>query len=535
MARNAKLNKFNLSHAHNTSIEPGYLYPVDFVECLPGDIFKIQNEFLMRFMPTVAPLINRFRVAFRWWYSPTRLLMDDWPKFISGGADGQDSTVFPYVSAPSGGFAVGSLADHFRIPTGVGNIAVSAMPFRMYNLVWNEWYRAESIQTKSALSLASGADTTTNTSLLKANWRRDYFTDALPSPQKGPAIGLFGQNSLAPVVGNGKTLGLTDGTNEYGTLLANTTENYRMATTDYAGASLDSSTHAVGASGTWPAIASGQGTIMGLSKDSTKSGVVADLSAVNDATINAFRQAAAIQQFQELNMRGGSDRYVEFVWNHYGVRTPDASLQRPIYVGGMTSNVVISEVLQTSETTSASPQGSMAGHGIGAGVSPVLKFRSLEHGYLMCLMSVQPDTIYYQGIPRELSRETRFDFAIPLLSHLGEQAVYNKELFAQGSTVVDSDGNIVDNKPFGYNPRYEEYRKIPSAITGQLRSTLNFWTGARTFTNLPTLNSSFIESNPATNIWAVQNGTDHIILQVMHHMHALRPLPKYGQPGLHII
>lgn len=525
MARNAKLNKFNLSHAHNTSIEPGYLYPVDFVECLPGDIFKIQNEFLMRFMPTVAPLMNRFRVAFRWWYSPTRLLMDDWPKFISGGPDGQDSTVFPYISAPSGGFAVGSLADHFRIPTGVGNITVSAMPFRMYNLVWNEWYRAESIQSKSALSLASGADITTNTSLLKANWRRDYFTDALPSPQKGPSIGLFGANSTAPVVGNGQVLGLTDGTNEGGLYLVN-------------GSNLSNSTSLVGANvGT----AKTNDTHLtqylgeGVSTDPTKSGLVADLASVNDATINAFRQAAAIQQFQELNMRGGSDRYVEFVWNHYGVRTPDASLQRPIYVGGMTSNVVISEVLQTSETTSASPQGSMSGHGIGAGVSPVLKFRSLEHGYLMCLMSVQPDTIYYQGIPRELSRETRFDFAIPLLSHLGEQAVYNKELFAQGSSVVDSDGNIVDNKPFGYNPRYEEYRKIPSAITGQLRSTLNFWTGARTFANLPTLNSSFIESNPATNIWAVQNGTDHIILQVMHHMHALRPLPKYGQPGLHII
>lgn len=521
MARNAKLNKFNLSHMHNTSIEPGYLYPVDFVECLPGDIFKIQNEFLMRFMPTVAPLMNRFRVAFRWWYSPTRLLMDDWPKFISGGADGQDSTVFPYVSAPSGGFAVGSLADHFRIPTGVANINVSAMPFRMYNLVWNEWYRAESIQSKQALSTASGQDTTTNTTLLKCNWRRDYFTDALPSPQKGPAIGLFGANSLAPV----QTTGATPGASAYGKFISSA--NNTNATL---GANPASGQQVNNTNGLYKVnVANSMGYY------DPNGTLVANLSGINDATINALRQAAAIQQFQELNMRGGSDRYVEFVWNHYGVRTPDASLQRPQYVGGLTSNVVISEVLQTSETTSSSPQGSMAGHGIGAGISPVIKFRSLEHGYLMCLMSVQPDTIYYQGLPRELSRETRFDFAIPLLAHLGESSVKNKELYCQGSTVVDSDGNVVDDKPFGYNPRYEEYRRLPSAITGQLRSTLNFWTGARTFANLPTLNSSFIESNPATNIWAVSNGTDHIVLQVMHHMHALRPLPKYGQPGLHII
>lgn len=517
MARNAKLNKFNLTHGHNTSMNMGYLYPVDFVECLPGDIVKIQNEFLVRLMPMIGPVLNRLRVTLRWWYSPTRLLWEDWQNFITGGPDGLDSSVPPTITAGSGGFAVGSLADHFRIPTGVAGLKVSALPFRMYNLIYNEWYRAESIQNPKTISLASGADSTTNTSLLRVNWRRDYFTDALPSPQKGPSIGLFGENSVAPVVGNGMTLGLTNGSAEGGLNVA-PSNSMMYATPSFYGTD-------VGTGGT-STVNQLQKSI-GVTTDEKKSGLIAKLESADGATINALRQAAAIQQFQELNMRGGN-RYVEFVYNMYGVRTPDASLQRPQYVGGMSSNVVVSEVLQTSETTNTSAQGNMAGHGIAAGTSPVLRFRSLEHGYLMCLMSVQPDTIYFQGVPRELQRETRFDFAIPLLSHLGEQAVYNQELYA---TATDTDKGV-----FGYNPRYEEYRRIPSAITGQLRTTLNYWTAARKFNNLPTLSSEFLESHPTTDIFAVTGeNTDHLIVQVMHHMAALRPLPKYGQPGLHII
>lgn len=524
MARNAKLNKFNLTHSRGASYEPGYLYPVSFFECLPGDVFKIQSEFLLRFMPTVAPLMNRFKVSLRWWYCPTRLLMDDWPKFITGGPDGQDSTVLPYVVAPEGGWPVGSLMDHFAEQVGVAGLDDLAFAARMYDLVYNEWYRAESVQQPVALSLASGLDTTSNLNLLKVNWSRDYFTDGLPFPQKGPSIGLFGANSIAPVVGNGTVLGLTDGTNTGGLYNVNGSNASQSASLYGAavGTSKTNDTHLTQYLG------------QGVTSDPDKSGLVALLSGVDDATINAFRNAAAVQQFQELNMRGGN-RYVEFIFNHFGVRTPDASLQRPQYVGGMTSNIMISEVLQTSSTDSTSPQGTMAGHGVGAGASPVIKFRSLEYGYMMCLMSIQPDAIYHQGTPRQLMRKTRFDFAIPLLSHLGEQATYNRELYAQGPSVTDADGNVVDNKPFAYNPRYEEYRRIPNTICGQLRSTLNFWTASRTFANLPTLNSDFLASDPATNFWAVEDGTDHIVGIFKHHIPALRPLPKYGQPGLHII
>lgn len=529
MARNAKLNKFNLTHGHNTTMDMGYLYPVDFIEMLPGDIFKFQNEFLVRLMPMIAPLLNRLKVTLRWWYCPIRILMDDWQDFITGGPDGADSTVLPTVTAPEGGWPVGSLADHFRIPTGVAGLTCSAMPFRMYDLVFNEWYRSEAIQDPVALSLASGPDSTSNTDLLKVGWRRDYFTDCLPSPQKGPAVGIS-LTGAVPVVGTGMTLGLR-GIGQSGESLTDKglvsgyassiyTNSNKMLT-----AGVNSYGQPVGTTvdgfESFPDL-----TTVGVTPDKNKSGLKALLGDATAITINQLRQAAAVQQFQELNMRGGN-RYVEFVFNQYGVRTPDASLQRPQYVGGMSANVIISEVLQTSETTDNSSQGNMSGHGIAAGTSPVIRFRSLEHGYLMCLMSIQPDTIYHQGLPRELQRETRFDFAIPLLSHLGEQGVKLGELYATGT---DADKTI-----FGYTRRYAEYTSFPSAITGQLRTTLNYWTASRNFENAPTLSSEFIESTPSNDVFAVPEGTDHMVVQVMHHMKALRPLPKYGQPGLHII
>lgn len=507
MARNAKLNKFNLTHGHNTTMDMGYLYPVDFIEMLPGDIFKFQNEFLVRLMPMIAPLLNRLKVTLRWWYCPTRILMDDWQDFITGGPDGTDSTVLPTVTAPDGGWSVGSLADHFRIPTGVSGLTCSAMPFRMYDLVFNEWYRSEAIQDPVALSLASGPDSTSNTDLLKVGWRRDYFTDCLPSPQKGPSV-MLPLGTSAPVVGSGEPLQFKtfDGTGVHPLIASD------AAAGGYSAVKIDQTDLTLNQSLRVPT--------------SGNSGLKVDLSTATGATINSLRQAAAIQQFQELNMRGGN-RYVEFVFNQYGVRTPDASLQRPQYVGGMSANVIISEVLQTSETSENSSQGNMSGHGIAAGTSPVIRFRSLEHGYLMCLMSIQPDTIYHQGLPRELQRETRFDYAIPLLSHLGEQGVKLGELYATGTDA--------DNTIFGYTRRYAEYTSFPSAITGQLRTSLNYWTASRNFENAPQLNSEFIESTPSNDVFAVPEGTDHMVVQVMHHMKALRPLPKYGQPGLHII
>lgn len=529
MPRNAKLNYFPLTHQRLTSMDLGKIYPVDFVECLPGDIFRIQNEFLIRFMPTIAPVMNRFKIALRWWYCPTRLLWDDWTNFITGGPEGADSSVAPYITAGENGFAEGSLADYFRIPTGVAGIKVSALPFRMYDLVFNEWYRNEAIQDPLTISKASGSDVTTVLDLQRVNWKRDYFTDALPSVQKGPQISLPLTGNASVYRKSGEGSGIEPSTLKFG-LTATRGSNVKPVS------SADTLDHdntrrmlAVGADvGANNELFYGQGLRV---KDNA---LFADMSNVSAATINQLRQAAAIQQFQELNMRGGNT-YVNWVLNHYGVRTPDASLQRPQYVGGMTSNMVISEVLQTSESTETSAQGTMAGHGVGAGTSPLAKFRSLENGYLMCLMTVVPDALYFQGLPRELTRETRYDYAIPLLAHLGEQEIKNKELYCQGPEVVDAEENVVDEKVFGYVPRYEEYRRIPNSVTGALRSSLSFWTSARKFTELPTLSADFVAATPNPDFFAVEDGVDHLVVQIVHHMDALRPLPKRGTPGMHII
>lgn len=533
MPRGAKLNYFNLTHSRGTTMDMGKIYPVDFVECLPGDIFRIQNEFLVRFMPTIAPVMNRFKVSLRWWYCPTRLLWEDWTNYITGGPDGTDNSVEPYVMSDENGFAVGSLADYFRVPTGVPYTKTSAKPFRMYDLIFNTWYRNEAIQDPLDISLAEGEDTTTSLDLQYVNWRRDYFTDGLPTVQKGPSIGIP-LSGTAPI--------LRSGAGKSG-IEASVSGNLKVrpvgAGVDY---SLKSSY--IADTGGQQLVAIGN-SVPGTGNDSVElkyaSGLrvkegdlIADLTNASGATINQIRLAAAIQQFQELNERA-SNSYVNFVLAQYGVRTPDASLQRPIYVGGMTSNVVISEVLQTSQSTENSAQGTMAGHGIGTGVSPMSKFRSLEHGYLMCLMTVVPDAVYFQGMPRELSRETRYDYSIPLLGHVGERATANGEIFYQGTQVVDENGVQVDKKPFAYLPKDEEYRRISNSITGQLRTSLSFWTSARKFDELPTLSAEFIEAHPNMDFFATEDGSDHLVVQVMHHMDALRPVSKRGTPGMHII
>lgn len=271
------------------------------------------------------------------------------------------------------------------------------------------------------------------------------------------------------------------------------------------------------------------GTNYGLDTDATKSGLIADLANASAPTINQLRLASTVQQFQELNSLGGS-RPVEWVYNHYGVRVPDATLQRPLLLGGFSTSIVISEVLQTGASTNSSPQGNMAGHGVGAGMSPNISFHCTEHGLILLLMSVMPETGYFQGIPREYSKTTRYEFGIPLLAHIGEQGVKVKELYATG--VANTDNTV-----FGYQPNYQEYRQLPSQCTGQMRTTLAYWHEDRKFNSTPQLNSEFVTCTPDTRIWAVESqaNDDHLIVQMVHHIKALRPLPKYGTPGIHIL
>lgn len=508
--RNAKLNKFDLSHVHTSTGDMGFLYPVACVEVLPNDWFRIRDEFLVRFLALISPTMHMFKVKMHWWFCPTRLVWKNFPSFITGGEKGDDNSVPPFVIAPEGGFAPGSLMNRLGAPANVGGIKVSAIPPRIYQLIRNEWYRNEWIQDPVEISMDDGEDTTTILDLQRALWQRDYFTRMLPSPQKGPEV-TIPLSSSAPVIGT-KAMGLRSVTYPE--------QKSSMSVLAYPGANNSVLSAGVGYSVNNP---------MQLSDNPDESGVVADLSGVSGFSINTIRRGGAVQQFQEAAGLFGS-RYSEMIPAQYGVYCPDASLQRPQYLGGSSAPVMISQVLQTSATDSTSPQGNMAGHGVSAGLGHEIRFHAREFGFLMCIMSIMPKTAYFQGIPRFMSRETRYDYGIPLLAHIGEMAVRNKELYAQG--------NEEDDKPAGYVPQYDDYRSIPDQVSGQMVSTLKFWTAARQFDSLPQLTSEFIEAHPTDRIFAVDTGvpnSDHLVFQVAHHIKSLRPLPKQGIPGMHVI
>lgn len=522
-ARNAKLNKFDLTHDHKTTLNMGKLYPVSFFEVLPNDWLNIKTEFLLRFMALISPVMHQFTVSFHWWYSPTRLLFKKFPDFITGGPEGTDDTVRPYFVTPEGGVEPGSLPARLRVPHSVGGLEYNAYGPRMYNLVWNEFYRNQNLQDPVPFSDEEGLDTTTNLELLTRNWERDYFTDATPTVSKGPQV-MLPLGTSAPVVtgdinqfpydttGNSLQWANVDGTKFSGDNL-----NYGLMVNNTEGNATTSNATTANAAG----------------NDLVPVNLIADLSQASAISINALRYAGAVQQFQEANLIYGN-RYAEFIPNMYNVVAPDASLQRPLFLGGSTSTVVISEVLQTSASTEDSPQGNMAGHGVSYGETPTIRFHSREFGYVMCLMSVMPKTGYYQGLPRDLDRATRFDYALPLFAHTGMQTIKNKEVFAQG--------NDADNEPWGYTWRFDEYRSIPNTVSGEFAvpNSMMHWTAVRSFGELPPLNGDFVGAKPTTDIFAVESDVegkevDHLYTQALHHIKALRPLPKTGMPGMHII
>lgn len=501
--RSAKLNKFDLSHIHTTTGDMGWLYPVACIEALPNDWFRIKDEFLVRFLALISPTMHMFNVKLHWWYAPTRLVYKDFQSFITGGEKGEDNSTPPYVIAPEGGFAPGSLMNRLGAPANVAGIKCSAIPPRLYQLICNEWYRNEWIQDPVEISLAGGQDTTTSLELRKALWQRDYFTRMLPSPQKGPEV-TIPIGTEAPVKAsyrNGASGPMVEASLFVDDHDSPNSPKNRIS---------------------FSPVASGVGNNYPFT-------FTADLAAVTGVGINTIRRGSAVQQFQEAAGLFGS-RYSEMIPAQYGTYCPDASLQRPQYLGGSSAPVMISQVLQTSATNTTSPQGNMAGHGVSAGLGHEIRFHSREFGFLFCIMSIMPKTAYFQGIPRFMSRETRYDYAIPLLAHIGEMGVKNKELYAQG--------NEDDDKIAGYVPQYDDYRSIPDVVSGQMVSTLKFWTAAREFENLPTLTAQFIEANPTDRIFAVDSerpNSDHLVFQVAHHIKALRPLPKQGIPGMHVI
>lgn len=501
--------RFNLTHTHKLSCKSGFLIPCLCEQILPGDRWRINSDVLIRMLPQLHPTMSRFKVYWHYFFVPLRLIFENWEDFITGGKNNDDDSILPFVTAGANGFAVSSLADYLGFPTGVPNLSVSALPFRAYNLIYNEFFRDENVIDELPIALTDGADTVSNVEIQRRAWRKDRFTKGVPFAQRGPAAYLP-LALQAPVVGNGMTLGLTNGTQTgglstiYGTNTSAKAESYGQN---------------IGYTGTTQVFTGNNS--LGVTTDATKSGVVADMTQASAVSVDEVRAAFNIQNFGYMLGVYGY-RYVEYLRALFGTDAGDARLQRPEFLGMGSTDVLISEVLQTSSTDSTSPQGNMSGHGIAASSGRFVNKTFKEHGIIMGIMSIIPDAEYFQGIRRQWLYKTRYDYYNPIFAHAGMQPVYNAELYAQGT---DDDLGV-----FVFNNAFDELRSIPNYIHGEFRNTLINWTEARQFSELPKFNKDFVECAPSDRIFAVPGG-DNWLVAMKHNITASRPIPKVGNPG----
>lgn len=488
-----KRAKHSLSNYKLLSCDLGELVPIGLTEVLAGDSIQQSTNALIRAAPLLAPVMHPVHVNISHWFVPHRLIWDDWEKFITGGPDGMDASVFPTITMPGGGGAgVGTLADYLGVPTGVNSLQVSALPFRAYALIFNEWFRDQDLVTPLALSTASGADVTTSTALQNGAWEKDYFTSSRPWEQKGPSITIPLGNS-APVKGSGaqfqwkntvdsvsRTIGTKAGSNTYDRVTVNPNPT-----------------------GDGPAL-----------WDVTNTGLVTDLTGASAVTVNVLREALALQRYEEARARYGS-RYTEYL-QYLGVRSSDARLQRPEYLGGGRQTIQFSEVLQTAE--GSEPVGTLRGHGISSMRSNRYRRFFEEHGYVITLLTARPKAIYASGLSRTWNRRVKEDFWQKELEHIGQQEVLNKEVYAAHAS---------PNGTFGFQDRYDEYRRSDSTIAGEFRSTLNFWHFARIFGSSPALNADFVKCVPTEVPFAVPS-EDVLYIMARHSIQARRLVCQTG-------
>lgn len=486
-------SKFSLSNYKLFSCDMGELIPCGLMEVLPGDSIQQSTQALIRASPLLAPVMHPVHVSIRHFFVPFRLIWEDWEDFITGGPDGMNAAQYPTLNLDITNTSanVGQLADYLGCVPGIQGLAVSALPFRAYMMIYNEFYRDQDLQVEMPISKASGLDNFTARLLAHVNWEKDYFTSARPWEQKGPAI-TIPLGTQANIVSN------------------NADVQVRLAVDPGVDRGLQTSATAN------DVVVSGSVQAASNVRFGTETGLLADLTGASAITVTLLRQALALQRYEEARARFGS-RYTEYL-RYLGVTSSDARLQRPEYLGGGRQTIQFSEVLATAEGENTDV-GDLKGHGIGSMRSNRYRRFFEEHGLVLSLMHVRPKTIYLNGLPRLWNKRTKEDYWQKELQHIGQQKIKNKEIYAAGAD---------PEATFGYQDRYDEYRRVESMVAGEFRtSTLNHWHFARDFGSPPSLNASFVECVPTERTFAVPS-EDVLYIMAHHSVQARRLVAATG-------